>query len=639
MLCLAVVVLGCWAPVARLTVGTGPSLPAAAVALTAVLLVSGLLSLRASGLARVLVSATAGAGLVAIVAAAFRGGFLIPVVVTLLCTALAFGALVRWQPLPGWPQRATATCRMAVVPLIAATVMWFRVPSKPLFGIAVLLVVAALELAARAPGTAARVDRSVDRLGRVIAVGVSTLLASVSWGLFVLPTALASRVVRHDPLSSGWVSARSAWLELGPARYRVLREETLDSGRTYSRDLRRGRAARRRAAARTLLLFLPICITAVALWSSSVNLPWVGSPVTASATPSAAASGSISEEAPPEQQAEDPDASGGTFTAPFEDDPAFDNEPWARDLRLNLLDSWNNLEFSGTSGWRIRDGTSEYISVADGERRTVEPDPSLGPPVEVWFFGGSVAFGAGQRDEHTIPSELVKRAGDDGIPLRARNFGVPATVNWQSTALMIEKLNWEDETPDLIVFYDGSNDVALQELLQSRGLGTSDRQASLFDAEFDAILRTRATGDDELLATPTETPQGPPATPEQLGRASFSRYEKGVNTARAVAAEYDTMVRHFWQPQLPTKNPLTEADRATLRRVNFDVTAIERARAVSTAARAGLGSLGVTDLTTVFDGIADPIYWDAVHTNEEGARIAAAAIYEVLGAELRRLAD
>ena len=72
-----------------------------------------------------------------------------------------------------------------------------------------------------------------------------------------------------------------------------------------------------------------------------------------------------------------------------------------------------------------------------------------------------------------------------------RNFGVPATVNWQSVMLMIEKLAW-DEAPDLVVFYEGANDLSLQESLASQGRPTSDRPASLIDAEFNEILRERS---------------------------------------------------------------------------------------------------------------------------------------------------
>ncbi len=325
-----------------------------------------------------------------------------------------------------------------------------------------------------------------------------------------------------------------------------------------------------------------------------------------------------------------------TFTKEFENDAAFEGAPWAKDLRVNLLDAWNNFEFNAASGWRMKDADTEYIDVVDGERRTVRPDPSLGEPLQVWFFGGSAAFGAGQRDEHTIPSELVRRAGQDGVPLEVRNFGVPATVNWQSVMLMIEKLAW-DGAPDLVVFYDGANDLSLQESLAFQGRATSDRPASLFDAEFDKILRERSTMDDVDGGEGTATTQPEPGatTPEGLGARVLTRYSRGVSVARAAASGAGVPIRFFWQPQISTKTPLNEVDESTLDSIGSSDQSTASNRALANSVRAGLPSLGVTDLSTTFDGQDEAIYWDSVHTNEVGAALIAERMYAELEPEMR----
>lgn len=316
-----------------------------------------------------------------------------------------------------------------------------------------------------------------------------------------------------------------------------------------------------------------------------------------------------------------------TFERRFEDDEAFADAPWAKDLRVNLLDAWENLEFNGATGWRIKDSDTEYIDVQDGERRSVEPDPALGKPIEVWFFGGSAAFGAGQRDEHTIPSELVRMAGAEGVPLKVRNFGVPATVNWQSAMLLIEKLAW-DQPPDLILFYEGANDLNLQDTLATSGKGQSDRPASLIDGELDRILRERAksAGVDDAVGATTVTSSAP-LDPSTSGTKVLTRYSHGVEVARRAAAEAGVPIAFFWQPQLTLKEPLTDSDRVTLGQVGYDDQGVARSRAQADQVLAGLPALGVTDLTAVFDARTDAIYWDTVHTNEKGATLVAAAIY------------
>jgi lysophospholipase L1-like esterase len=57
----------------------------------------------------------------------------------------------------------------------------------------------------------------------------------------------------------------------------------------------------------------------------------------------------------------------------------------------------------------------------------------------------------------------------------------------------------------------------------------------------------------------------------------------------------------------------------------------------SDAVRAGLGTLGVTDLSGVFDGQTEPIYWDTVHTNELGSKIVAERMLKELQPTLQNL--
>lgn len=327
------------------------------------------------------------------------------------------------------------------------------------------------------------------------------------------------------------------------------------------------------------------------------------------------------------------------FARPFEDDPAFADAPWARSLRVNLLDAWKNLEFNAAvGGWNMKDVESEYINVQDGERSTSHPPSRLGEPLTVWFFGGSAAFGAGQRDAHTIPSELVGLAARDGVAIEVHNYAVPATVNWQSAMLLVARLAW-DRPPDLVVFYDGANDVALQDVLAGRGRARSDWPASLVDGEVDRLLRERAADqevpDDVIPPGQDPEPDDPP-TASEAGRLVATRYGRGVALVQAQCEAADVPVSFFWQPDLRVKNPLSPADRRTLDAVDAQG-GVERLRTMTAAVRPALGRLGVHDLSSVFDRRTEPIFWDTVHTNELGAQIVASAIYQRLKSELTQL--
>ncbi|MEZ5166792.1 MAG: hypothetical protein R2695_09980 [Acidimicrobiales bacterium] len=118
-------------------------------------------------------------------------------------------------------------------------------------------------------------------------------------------------------------------------------------------------------------------------------------------------------------------------------------------------------------GWRFDDEFSyhsEQLNISEGVRETRRPSGSgSGDPVEVWLFGGSTLYGSGQADGATIPSDLVALAEADGLAVQATNFGRPAYANWQEVQLLEQQL--ADGTrphPDVVVFYDGFNDLTLQ---------------------------------------------------------------------------------------------------------------------------------------------------------------------------------
>jgi hypothetical protein len=53
-------------------------------------------------------------------------------------------------------------------------------------------------------------------------------------------------------------------------------------------------------------------------------------------------------------------------------------------------------------------------------------------------------------------------------------------------------------------------------------------------------------------------------------------------------------------------------------------------------ARRLLRSTPIVDLGDALDGATEPVLWDFVHTNEEGARLVAQALFENLESDLER---
>ena len=120
------------------------------------------------------------------------------------------------------------------------------------------------------------------------------------------------------------------------------------------------------------------------------------------------------------------------------------------------VNSWatlGNMEF-----------TSEHLNIdADGVRHTVEPDMRFAKeePLLIWAFGGSTMFGWGMSDDYTLPSQL-QMALQEALPNRyvqVVNFGTPGYTSAQEVALFTAYLRDRDDTPDMVLFLDGLNEV------------------------------------------------------------------------------------------------------------------------------------------------------------------------------------
>jgi hypothetical protein len=275
-------------------------------------------------------------------------------------------------------------------------------------------------------------------------------------------------------------------------------------------------------------------------------------------------------------------------------------------------------------GWVNRDRRTADMEVTNGRRVGLQvPDPT----VTVWLFGGSTAFGFGQRSDRTIASQLVRLASERGVPIKVENLGVSGWVNWQETTLFEDRLA-AGERPDIAVFLDGANDTALGIEREKYGLldpaGTylqtmTDQQRT--DLAAQAAARGY-TGHDDL---------------DVAARLAADQYRRGVLHARELGAAAGVKVVEYWQPQLytiPIGAPLVRdaLDQWKITPERHDAVG----RMVHEVAR--LSGTDPVDLTHVFDHVDGPIFYDTSHSNERGARITAQAMLEDLWPTVRSVA-
>lgn len=312
------------------------------------------------------------------------------------------------------------------------------------------------------------------------------------------------------------------------------------------------------------------------------------------------------------------------------------SEPWVQEYEHALVEY--QLDGGDYTPFLVRGPrafASEWLNTTDEERVSYEPATSEeSDPLRVAFFGGSVMFGVGQRDAHTIPSEVARIAEDAGVPLEVHNYGLPGWVSWQEMQYL-ERLLARDEAYDLIVFYDGFNELLVQGTGYSPdpthlGADVMDRFAADYHDEhevpghpWDGVSELAAayrsnSGLARLLGKadpdPTAAQGGlrhATATPEEQADAALDIYGRATALVEGLADTHETPVRFFWQP---SKAGWPDDLLAALPE-------------------------GVTDVSHTLDGRQDELYIDEVHTNEEGAHLMAEALWADIGPQLEALAE
>lgn len=315
------------------------------------------------------------------------------------------------------------------------------------------------------------------------------------------------------------------------------------------------------------------------------------------------------------------------------DAPAIRDEPWAdqfgQDMANFELGDDHYLPFLVRGHHAF---ASPHLNTTDQERLSYEPRVTAGvEPLRIAFFGGSVMFGVGQRDGHTIPSAFARIAEAEGVPVEVHNHGFPGWVSWQGMTYL-ERLLAAGERYDMVVFFDGFNDFHVQSVGFSSdpthvGASQLDAFASDFHTDqevpegfFDGLNDLAETyGENSAVARLVdrldgeEVPSivGPLATPEEQADAALDIYERATGRVRDLVDAYGSSAAFFWQP----------------RRIGWPSEVTDRLPA------------GVADLGHVFDGQEDELYIDEVHTNEHGAQVVAEAMWAELAAELERLLE
>jgi carbamoyltransferase len=498
---------------------------------------------------------------------------------------------------PGWVRTVGPTVAAAAVLAVVLGARG-RLGDAPSLGLAAVAVAAVATLST---WQRARFDRAVHALGRVAGNAVSAVLFGLLWVPVVALPAVADRILRIDPLESAGRRDGSRWIDRGRRDVRPAARWAPEPALVpVAPRVRR----RRRIGLAAVVATLGLVATAASYVVTHTRFTSFGilSP--------AVAARSV---APP---------------FPDETPAAYRDAEWypqhQRDIRYlwTVATAWDPF-----SMLRIHDVRTPTVNVVDGVRRTWHP-PACGDcrRLRVWFYGGSAAFGLGQRDLHTIASELARAAAADGVLLDVDNRGEPGWLHWQDA----QRFAWDVATygaPDAVVFYDGFNDLmSVEDDTDLRDpVGPIDPYARTYWRSLTADARAPGAPDGGgMLPDPTLRD-----SPGDDAAVVVRRYERSRQMSETTATATDTVVDWFWQPNRWTRprNP-GEPDSG-----GFGGWATLNARVRSHLAD------DVHDLSDALDRTDDPLYYDDVHHNEEAARLIAEAMWAQLRARYTALAQ
>ena len=241
---------------------------------------------------------------------------------------------------------------------------------------------------------------------------------------------------------------------------------------------------------------------------------------------------------------------------------SYDHAAWAPDYYREFQAS-SKVAWSPYVYWRREAFAGTYIKInGQGIRRTVpEVVQSASPtaPFRIFMFGGSALWGTGVRDEFTVPSLLARELLGQGIAAEITNFGETGYVSTQEVIALMLELR-AHRIPDLVIFYDGVNDVFSAYQQATAGLPQNEMHRTLefnlsqpdewsrslgvaFDSFAQSLSVVRAArGALRVVGAPTES-DGPAqgngvAKTTDVSAAVLKTYEGNMRILQGLGAQY-----------------------------------------------------------------------------------------------------
>ena len=292
----------------------------------------------------------------------------------------------------------------------------------------------------------------------------------------------------------------------------------------------------------------------------------------------------------------------------------------------------SKVEYRAYVGWGMTPFHGETIATdQEGYRRTfyTRCDDAT---YTVWMFGGSTLWGEGLPDWLTLPSQLARDYASASQPVCVRNFGVRAWVNTQEIVALMLELKRARRKPDLVIFYDGFNDVFSFYQTHQVDVHQNYNHIREIFAQGGRLPSVLADTLSQVLHFWRQEPRPPLLISDQEAQAQLDgAYVENVHLVEGLARQYGFGYAFFWQPVLLAGHKvLTPEEEAAQRE------ALEKFPGLDLYCRNFYDLIHrelrphLFDISDALDTQVGTLYIDLAHVGPEGNRLIAARMYRAL---------
>jgi lysophospholipase L1-like esterase len=322
----------------------------------------------------------------------------------------------------------------------------------------------------------------------------------------------------------------------------------------------------------------------------------------------------------------------------FSHTDSYQNAPWIKDYDREIFTSYNSTWRSYVY-WRRTPHQGKYINIDRQGIRYTTPsnltDGEARKKLKIFMFGGSTMWGEGVRDQYTLPSLVCQDLSVHKIKAGITNFGEVGYVNTQELIELVLQLE-RGNIPDVVVFYDGFNDVysAWQNSMEGLPQNESNRELEynitkryntlrkeFFLKTIDQFYLTKTLKNWTNIGRPSKSAV---KDTNGLEKKILDVYLNNIKIIVALGKAYGFVPIFYWEPVIYTKKNLTHFEQKYISKpigALYDTT-----HALLKVNQSKLVDYNFHDITGLFLETKEPVYLDYCHSNEEAHKIIARRI-------------